>query len=76
MGTYAKAYAVEFKLHSCGEIQMVSFLANNKEEAYDKAVYEEIPKVTGEYPYSAWVKSVTYNNGRYRVFNTHEGKPY
>lgn len=71
-----RAYTVEFKLHSGGEVHRVSFLAENKADAYDKAVYKEIPNATGEYPYSAWVKSVTYNNGKYRTFNTFEGMPY
>ena len=47
-------------------------LAGSKAEAYDKVVYEILPEV----PYSAWVSSVTYNNGNYREFNTHEGMPY
>ena len=71
-----KAYTVEYKLHSGGEVHRISFLAKNKEDAWDKACYEEIPKVTGEYPYSAWVYSVTYQNGNSKRFNTHEGKPY
>lgn len=70
------AYTVEFKLHMGGEIHRISLGAKNKADAWDKAVYEEIPKVTGEYPYSAWVASVTYQNGNYRRFNTHEGMPY
>jgi len=70
------AYTVEYKLHSADEIHSISFLAENKENAWDKATYEEIPKATGEYPYSAGVYSVTYQNGNYRRFNTHEGKPY
>lgn len=39
-------------------------------------MFEEIPKREGSNPYSAWVKSVTYNNGNYRTFNTFEGEPY
>lgn len=70
------AYTVEYKLHMRGQVHRISFLAKNKADAYDKAVYEEIPKATGEYPYSAWVYSVTYQNGNHKLFNTHEGKPY
>lgn len=71
-----KAYYVRYKMHSAGEVKGVDFLAENKVDAYDKAVYEVIPKKEGIHPYSAWVHSVTYNNGNYRTFNTHEGKPY
>lgn len=70
------AYYVKYKTHSAGEVKGIAVPAGNKADAYDKAVYEEIPKVEGETPYSAWVYSVTYNNGRYHTFNTFEGKPY
>lgn len=68
------AYTVAYKTWE-GEKQ-ISLLAKNKADAYDKAFYEEIPKVEGELPYSAWVVSVTYNNGNYRRFNTSEGNAY
>lgn len=71
-----KAYTVNYKLDFASETKTISFLANNKEDAYDKAVYEEIPKKEGTHAYSAWVSSVTYNNGNYKRFNTCEGKPY
>ena len=71
-----RAYTVEYKLHRADQVHRISFLAENKEDAYDKAVYDKVPKLTGEYPYSAWVYSVTYQNGGYRRFNTHEGMPY
>lgn len=54
----------------------VCVAARSKAQAYDKAVYEIIPQLEGECPYSAWVSSVTYENGNYREFNTFEGKPY
>ena len=54
----------------------VDVVASSKAVAYDKAVYETILKNEGELPYSAWVASVTYNNGNHKQFNTHEGKPY
>ena len=73
----AKAYYVKYKLHRSDEEKGISLLASSKEEAYDKAVYEVIPEAeNGVYPYSAWVSSVTYNNGNYVLFNTFEGKPY
>lgn len=50
--------------------------ARDKYEAYDKAVYELIPEIEGRCPYAAWVESVTYNNGNYKVFNTSCGNPF
>ena len=68
-------YCVKYNLFG-QKNDMVCVCAKNKAEAYDKAVYEEIPKIEGELPYSAWVASVTYQNGNYRAFNTFEGNPY
>lgn len=71
-----KKYTVEYTMTWSSEIRDIEVLANNKEDAYDKAVYEEIPTKEGEHAYSAWVYAVTFNNGNYRTFNTHEGMPY
>lgn len=71
-----KAYHVKYRLFQAGEESSICVLANNKEEAYDEAVYEKIPELEGIHPYSAWVASVTYQNGNYKTFNTFEGKPY
>lgn len=68
------AYYVEYRIGQ--EVKGIDVLAKNKFDAYDKAVYELIPKREGEMPYAAWVCSVTYNNGNYRRFNTCEGLPY
>ena len=54
----------------------IDVIAVSKEDAYDKAVYEKIPENTGWLPYSAWVISVTYQNGNCKSFNTCEGLPY
>lgn len=70
------AYYVKYRIHSAAEEKGICIAAANKVEAYDKAVYEEIPKIEGSLPYSAWVSSVTYANGNYKKFNTFEGKPY
>ena len=67
-----KTYRVEYKEHSAADVKGIDVLAANKAEAYDRAVYEKLAEV----PYSAWVASVTYNNGSYRRFNSFEGKPY
>lgn len=69
-------YHIHYRLHECGEEKGLDVIAKNKEDAYDKACYEAIPQKENEYAYSAWVVSVTYQNGRYRRFNTFEGKPY
>lgn len=56
--------------------EKVYVIAQNKAEAYDIATFEIIPKEEGRLPYSAWVESVTYQNGNTRTFNTFEGNPY
>ena len=65
-------YTVEYRMDQFSEVRHIDILASNKADAYDKAVYEILP----EMPYSAWVASVTYNNGNTKRFNTFEGKPY
>lgn len=68
-------YYIQFRLYG-QDVQGVGVVARNKAEAYDKAVYEIIPAKCGEMPYSAWVHSVIYSNGKYKRFNTCEGLPY
>lgn len=70
------AYTVEYKMHEAADVKSVSFLAQNKEDAYFTALYAMIPNIEKRLPYSAWVSSVTYNNGNYKIFNNFEGKPY
>lgn len=72
----SNAYWVKYRLHEYAEEKGIDLLATSKADAYEKAVFEEIPKREGEIPYSAWVDSVTYQNGNQRFFNTNEGKPY
>ena len=71
-----KVYHIKYKMHFSDDVHGIDVLAQNKAEAYDKATYEVIPQREGHVPYSAWVYSVTYNNGNYRRFNTCEGLPY
>lgn len=71
-----KAYYVKYKMHPADEVHGIGLLADSKEDAYSRAVYDLIHRMENGYPYSAWVTSVTYNNGNYRRFNTFEGKPY
>lgn len=73
MKQYTVAYKMFFPTDKVDEIVV---LANNKENAWEKAQFEEIPKKECCPPYSAWVEGVTYNNGNYKRFNTFEGKPY
>lgn len=70
-------YAVQYKVRGFYELpKMVCVIASSKAEAYDLAFYEAIPKTEGQLPYSAWVSSVTYNNGNAHYFNTSEGNAY
>ena len=71
-----KTYCINYKTHNADEVKSIQVLAENKEDAYDKAVYELIPQKEDELPYSAWVHSVVYKNGSSKMFNTFEGKPY
>ena len=71
-----KSYYVQYKLYSADSVHGIQVLANTKEEAYDNAVYDSIRTKENAMPYSAWVHSVTYQNGNRREFNTFEGKPY
>ena len=72
-----RAYTVGYRMYSADQEHEISFLADNKADAYNKAVYEQIPVKEGAQPYSAWVLSVTYQNGNYRTFrNAWEGNPY
>jgi len=71
-----KTYFVEYKMYNADRIHGIQSPAENKIDAYEKAVYTLIPEKEGGIPYSAWVHSVTYNNGNYREFNTFEGNPY
>lgn len=70
-----KAYYVKYTVGSTGEEKGLALLARNKEDAYDKAVFEKIPEVEGTTPYSAWVHSVTYQNGNVKYFNTCDVDP-
>lgn len=70
-------YYVMYRMYGIwSDAKGICVAARSKAEAYDKAVYELIPEKEGTYPYSAWVESVTYSNGNYRVFNTSEGNAY
>lgn len=70
-------YRVAYKFYKYDSVRHIALLAKSKADAYERAVWEYIPNMwKGDFPYSAWVESVTYQNGNYRRFNTHEGKPY
>lgn len=65
-------YTVEYIEYSYSNIKSIQVNAKNKEEAYVTG-YFDVLKGT---PYSAWVASVQYKNGKVRTFNTFAGKPY
>ena len=69
-------YHVRYRNWSNGEEKGIDVAAANKAEAYDIATFEVIPEIEGSCPYSSWVSSVTYNNGRCHYFNTSEGNTY
>ena len=64
-----KAYTVHYRMYLAADTKSISFLAKNKEDAYDKAVYEIIPNLEHASPYEAYVYSVTYQNGNQKIFN-------
>lgn len=76
MSRYSNVYSVMYRDYEFGTTDFVCVIAHNKEEAYDLAVYEIIPDRVGICPYSAWVESVTYQNGNCHYFNTSEGNAY
>ena len=69
-------YTVAYRMWAHEIERHIDVLAPNKHEAWEKAFYEAIPEKEGETPYSAWVDSVTYDNGNCRYFNTCEGLAY
>ena len=70
-------YAVHYRMSGTWDKEKAVYvIADSKADAYDKAVYEVIPETEPASPYSAWVHSVTYQNGNVRYFNTFEGNPY
>ena len=73
---HRNTYTVYYRNWATGKIKKVHVIATSKADAYDKAVYEVIPKIESELPYSSWVDSVTYQNGNCKYFNTSEGNSY
>ena len=71
-----KTYYVRYKMYSSDEAKWIKVSAKNKVDAYEKATYTLIPEKENGIPYSAWVDSVIYSNGRLQSFNTFEGNPY
>lgn len=55
------------------KVQETSVIAANAYEAWREVAYTARD---GEYPYSAWVDSVVYSDGRVHYYNTSEGNPY
>ena len=72
-----KTYKVADKFYQWDTVRYMYVQATNKAEAYYRAVWEKIPNAyKGDFPYSAWVESVKYANGRVHKFNTSEGNAY
>ena len=71
-----RTYTVEYRMFTAGSVKSIQVRANTIYAAYEKAFYEAIPEEEGSLPYSAWVASVTYSNGNYKLFNNFEGMPY
>lgn len=70
-----KSYRVEYRNIITQEVEGVDVLAQNKAEAWAKAVYRIIPQKTG-YMTDAWVASVTYQNGNCKRCNNNAKHPY
>lgn len=72
-----RKYNVCYKMYGCDETHDVTVSADNTQEAYVKATYGEIPATEGTLPYSSWVESVTYANGKHHSFPRNmEGHAY
>lgn len=71
-----KSYTIAYRMHSTDAEREIIVKAKNTAKAYETAVYEQIPAKHGTLPYSAWVESVTYSNGKTHAFNTCEGLAY
>ena len=69
-------YTVKYRMYGAADEKSISVIASSKADAYDVAAWDLIPEKEGNYPYSAWVSSVTYNNGNCHYFNTSEGNAY
>lgn len=65
-------YTVEYLEYESAKTKSIKVNAKNKEEAYVTAYFDQLKGI----PYSAWVSSVQYKNGKTRLFNTFCGKPY
>lgn len=72
----SRKYTIRYRVYQNGPECVLTIDAANCFDAYDRAVYEAVPALEGECPYSAWVESTTLKNGKIKLFNTFEGKPY
>lgn len=68
-----RTYTVAYRMYSADEVHYTEVTAGSKADAWAAVAME--PQ-DGEYPYSAWVESVRYSNGKERRFNTSEGNAY
>lgn len=68
-------YTIAYKMYQADAVNHMEVEAVNKYNAYDIADSDIWEKGEGM-PYSMWVESVTYANGRIKEFYTFEGKPF
>ena len=75
---HSNHYAIKYhmnKAYNFDDIKTICVPASNKAEAWltgkDAIRWKE-----GKYPAALWVFSVTYQNGKYRLFDTNETHPY
>ena len=69
-------YKIGYKMSSSSSPKICTVRAKSKIDAWEFATFDYIPYIENEHPYSAWVESVTYSNGKEHIFNNFEGKPY
>ena len=70
-----RAYTVCYKEYFADKVKEMCITAENKADAYDKAVYGKLNGCV----YSAWVDGytyLTYGGYKYHKFNTFEGKRF
>lgn len=71
-----RTYIVRYRMNRGGKVKEIEIPANSKVDARAIALFEAIPSTEHNPPYSAWVASVTFDNGNHKEFDTNEYKPY
>ena len=71
-----RKYIVAYRMYQFDTVKYILVEAKSKADAYSKAVFEAIPELTNEQPYSAWVDRCITRAGKIIIFNTCEGLAY